>query len=384
MNPPGSAEPYTPCLATSWEVSDDGMTWTFNLREGVTFHDGTPFTSEDVKDSIESTLELDLGAAYMWYPVEKITTPDDYTVKIKTSYPAALDRVATAMYGAWMFSAEAAGKDTKWWDTPNEAGTGPWMLESYAPNEETVFVRNPDYWGGWQEGQFQKVVIKYVDESATQRQMLEAGEVDFADGLALDSIPSLKENPDVKIVEIPSIQNYLMQFNTQRKPLDDVRVRQALSYALPYEDIIELGTNGYAVQSRGPTPENLYPHDPELFQYTYDVEQGEAAARRGRLSGRRLQAEAHLRLGRAVRAEVRAAGQGGVRRDRRRGRPAAAAVRAAVGDGEGPGRPDARTCSRSSGGRGSPTATTASTRSSTPRRTRCGTCPTGTTRRTTT
>ena len=212
------------------------------------------------------------------------------------------------------------------------------MLESYAPNEETVFVRNPDYWGGWQENQFQKVVIKYVDESATQRQMLEAGEVDYADGLALDSVPSLKENPDVKVVEVPSIQNYVLQFNTQRKPLDDVRVRQALSYALPYEDIIELGTNGYAVQSRGPTPENLYPHDPEPLPVHLRRGEGEAAARRGRLSGRRLQAQAHLRLGRAVRAEVRAAGQGGVRRDRRRGRPAAAAVRAAVGDGQGPGR----------------------------------------------
>ena len=272
VNPPGSAEPYTPCLATSWEVSDDGLTWTFRLREGVTFHDGEPFNSAAVKATIESTLDLDLGAAYMWYPVEKITTPDDYTVKFKTSYPAALDRVATAMYGAWMFSAKAAGKSTKWWDTPHEAGTGPWMLESYAPNEETVFVRNPDYWGGWQEGQFQKVVIKYVDESATQRQMLEAGEVDYADGLSLDSIPAMKDSPDVKIVEVPSIQNYVLQFNTQRKPLDDKRVRQALSYALPYDDIIELGTNGYAAQSRGPTPENLYPYDPELFQYTYDVE----------------------------------------------------------------------------------------------------------------
>ena len=75
VNPPGSAEPYTPCLATSWEVSDDGLTWTFHLREGVTFHDGEPFNSEAVKASIESTLDLDLGAAYMWYPVEKIRRP---------------------------------------------------------------------------------------------------------------------------------------------------------------------------------------------------------------------------------------------------------------------------------------------------------------------
>ena len=111
VNPPGSAEPYTPCLATSWEVSDDGLTWTFRLREGVTFHDGTPFTSAAVKSTIESTLDLDLGAAYMWYPVEKIATPDDYTVKITTSYPAAMDRVATAMYGAWMFSPKAGRQE---------------------------------------------------------------------------------------------------------------------------------------------------------------------------------------------------------------------------------------------------------------------------------
>jgi peptide/nickel transport system substrate-binding protein len=271
-NPPGSAEPFTPCLATSWEVSDDGLTWTFHLREGVKFHDGEPFNAKAVKKMIEATLKFDLGSAYMWYPVERIATPDEYTVKITTSYPAAMDRVATAMYGAWMFSPKAADKSTKWWDAPHEAGTGPWMLESYSPNEETVLVRNPDYWGGWKDDQFQKVVIKYVDEAATQRQMLEAGEVDYADALALDSIPALEGNPDVKIIKIPSVQNYVLQFNTQRKPLDDKLVRQALSYALPYEDIVELGANGYAVQSRGPTPENLYPHDPDLFQYSYDLD----------------------------------------------------------------------------------------------------------------
>jgi len=272
VNPPGSAEPYTPCLATSWEVSDDGMEWTFNLREGVTFHDGEPFNAEAVKYSIEATLALELGASYIWYPVEEITTPDDYTVKIRTSYPAALDRVATAMYGAWMFSPATADKDEDWWNEPNEAGTGPWMLESYSPNEETVLVRNPDYWGGWQDDQFQKVVIKYVDEGSTQRQMLEAGEVYIADGLPLDAVPALENNPAVSMLVVPSIQNYVLQFNTGRPPLDDKLVRQALSYALPYEDIIELGTNGYAVQSRGPTPESLYPHDPELFQYTYDLD----------------------------------------------------------------------------------------------------------------
>ena len=269
-NAPGSAEPFSPCLATSWAVSEDGMTWTFDLREGVTFHDGEPFDAKAVKYSIEATQELNLGGAYIWYPVEKITAVDDYTVEIKCSYPAALDRVATAMYGAWMFSPASKGKDSDWWNAPNDAGTGPYKLVSYAPNEETVFERYADYWGGWTEGQPKKVVMRYVDESGTQRQMLEAGEVDFVDGLSRDAIPAMQSNPNVKILDVPSVQNELVMFNTRNKPLDDVKVRQALSYAVNYEDVLAVATNGFGKQARGPIPYTLYPHDPATPQYTYD------------------------------------------------------------------------------------------------------------------
>ncbi len=269
-NPPGSAEPFTPCLATSWEVSDDGMTWTFKLREGVTFHDGEPFNAAAVKYSVEATQEMDLGAAYIWYPVEKIKVIDDYTVEMQCSYPAALDRVATSMYGAWMFSPSTKGKDADWWNLPNEAGTGPYQLVSYAPNEETVFEQYPDYWGGWSEGKPETVVMKYVDEPATKRQMLEAGEVDFADGLSRDAIPAMQGNQDLSILDIPSVQNTLVAFNTQNKPLDDVKVRQALSYAVNYEDILAVATNGFGEISRGPLPSGLYPYDPNTPQYTYD------------------------------------------------------------------------------------------------------------------
>lgn len=270
-NPPGSAEPFTPCLATSWAVSKDGLTWTFHLRQGVKFHDGTPFDSAAVKYSLEATRKLDLGAAYMWYPITKIATPDDYTVKITTEYAAPIDRCASAMYGAWMFSPKTKGKSQKWWDTPNEAGTGPYVLVSYKPNEELVFKRNPDYWGGWKAGQFDQVVVKQVAEAATQRQMLEAGEVDFADGLSRDSIPALENNPAVKIDKTKSIQNEVLLFNTQHKPLDNVKVRQALSYALPYDDILQAAANGYGEVAQGPLPHALYPHDANMGQYTYDI-----------------------------------------------------------------------------------------------------------------
>jgi peptide/nickel transport system substrate-binding protein len=224
-----------------------------------------------VKYSLEATKKLGLGAAYMWFPVTKITTPDDFTVKITTEYAAPLDRCASAMYGAWIFSPKTKGKSQKWWDAPHEAGTGPYELVSYKPNEELVFKRFDDYWGGWKAGQFGQVVVKQVAESATQRQMLEAGEVDFVDGLSRDSVPALANNPNVKIVKEHCLQNEVLMFNTQHKPLDNIKVRQALSYALPYDDILQAATNGYGQVSQGPIPRDLYPHDPNVGQYTYDL-----------------------------------------------------------------------------------------------------------------
>ena len=259
-------------------------------------------------------------------------------MKITTSYPAALDRVATAMYGAWMFSPKAAEQEHQWWDTPHEAGTGPWMLESYAPNEETVFVRNPDYWGGWKDGQFQKVVIKYVDESATQRQMLEAGEVDFADGLALDSVPALKDNPDVKIVEIPSIQNYVLQFNCAAQAAR----RQARASGALVRPAVRGHHRARHQRLRrtvaGADAREPLPHDPNLFQYTYDLEKAkQLLAEAGYPDGGfklKLTYASDEQFAPKFVPLIKEA----LRRARRRGRPATAAVRAAVGHGEGPGR----------------------------------------------
>ena len=98
--------------------------------------------------------------------------------------------------------------------------------------------------------------------------MLEAGQVDFADGLSFDDVPALQNNPAVKIVKLASVQNEMLMFNTQRKPLDNVKVRQALSYALPYQDLLTAGANGYGEISQGPIPRDLYPHDASMGQYT--------------------------------------------------------------------------------------------------------------------
>lgn len=271
-NPPDSEETFAPALAESWEVSDDGLTWIFKLRENVTFHDGEPFNAEAAKYSIEAIMDYGLGAAYLWLPVEQVNVVDEYTLELVTSYPAPMDYACSSMYSAWMFSPATKGQESEWWDEPNEAGTGPWMLDSYKPNEEITFVRYPEYWGGWKDNQFQKVVTKLVQEGSTQRQMLESGAVDCANGLSYDDIPTLEKNPNLKIDRVKSVLTDIMFMNTQRPPLDDVQVRQALSWAVPYEDIIIAAANGYATQGHGPVPVGLWPNDPDLFQYTQDLD----------------------------------------------------------------------------------------------------------------
>ena len=275
VNPPGSAEPYKPLLATSWEKSDDSLTWTFHLRQGVKFHDGEPVTAAAVKQSIEAVKDHG-GSSWFWAPLDTIDTPDDSTVIFHLKYATAFELIVGATYGAWIVSPKALdafAADPTYWEKGVEAGTGPYMLEAYTPDAEIVFTKNPDYWGGWTAGQYDKVVVSIVPEATTQQQMLEGGQVDLACAcLPMDSIPSFQNNPDYTVVIDSSFFNYVAYFNTLRAPLDDIKVRQALSYATPYQDIITIAVNGFGTQSRGPVPTGVFPWSADVPQYTYDLD----------------------------------------------------------------------------------------------------------------
>ena len=272
-NPPGSAEMYTPLLATSWDVSADGLVWTFHLRPNVKFHDGEPLTADAVKQSIEAAKDH-AGASFIWYPLDKIEAVDNLTVKFTLLYSAPLDLILSSLYGAWIVSPKslaAAAVDPKYWDAGMEAGTGPYMLESYTPDQEVVFTKNPDYWGGWKPGQFDKVVVEIVGEAVTQQQMLEGGQVDLVTRMPVENYAAFKTNPAYTYYAEQTLFNYTAFFNTLRAPLDNPAVRQALSYAFPYQDIITVGATGLATQSRGPVPQGVWPWSDKVNQYTYDL-----------------------------------------------------------------------------------------------------------------
>lgn len=274
---------YIPVLAKSWDVSPDGLTYTFELRQGVKFHTGNEFDANAVKYSIERNMKGwdgtgPKGASYIWWPVNEINVLDKYRVEFVLSTPAVLLNIASAAYCAHIYdpvATEQYGHD--WFLQGNEAGTGPYMIEKYDKELDRVtLTKFPEYWGGWAGKHFDKVVIKSVPEWATARLQLEAGEVDIVDRLPFEDIAALQSRADIEIVQTSAYQNMFGFFNTEKPPLDKKLVRQALSYAVPYSDIVQYVMHGYATQSKGPVPYGMWGHGDEVSQYTYDLDKAKA------------------------------------------------------------------------------------------------------------
>ena len=272
-NPPGSVETVSPKLATSWEASEDALTWTFNLLEGVKFHDGTDFNAEAVKFSIERTMEIGLGAAYIYAPVEEIEVVDDLTVRFHLSFAAPMDLLLSSGYAAWIMSPTAvADKDSDWFNAGNEAGTGPYTIESYEVGQRLVISRFDDYWGGWEEGQFDTVVFDIIEDPTVAEQMIRSGEADFTYNLPFENYAALSEVEGVTVDITPSFQTLLALLNHRKPPTDDPLVRQALAYSFPYDKVVENLYAGLGTQARGTVPAGMWGHDPGLTQYTLDLD----------------------------------------------------------------------------------------------------------------
>jgi peptide/nickel transport system substrate-binding protein len=276
FNPPGSKERFSPHLATAWESSNGGKTWTFHLRQGVKFHDGTPFNAQAVKFTVERTKKQNGAVAYIWNAVKDIEVVDDHTVVFELSYPAPLDLVASSQYFAWMMSPSIAGKDGKWFNAGHDAGTGPYTIEKFVTGEPVVLTRFDDYWGGWRPGQFSKVVFEEAADVALRQQKLESKQVDWASDLPYENLAKFDNTPGLKVVNVPSFKTLFGALNTRKPPLNDVRVRQALLHSFPYETYISKALGGYATRSRGLIAAGMPGFHPDLKPYTFDLDKARA------------------------------------------------------------------------------------------------------------
>lgn len=263
---------FQPLLATEYKKSADGLVWTFKLREGVKFHDGTEMNAQAVKFSIDRTIKLQKGAAYIWSAVKEIKIVDNNTVEFDLSYPAPIDLVSSSGYSAFIVSPKAVqSHPDEWLSQGHEAGTGPYMLQSYKMGEEVVLTAFKDYWKGWEGKHFDKVVIKKIPEAVSRRQLVEKGEADITFNLPSEDIQSLTNNSKVNIVEGPSFQNLFFLFNCQKAPFNNKLVRQAMSYAFPYQDVVKYAMGGLASQAKGAIPTGMWGHGDNLTQYTTDL-----------------------------------------------------------------------------------------------------------------
>ncbi len=276
---PGSGDTpakVEPVLAESWTTSEDGLTWTFTLRQGVKFHDGTDLTAAAVKGAIERTMKIGGGAAFIWGAVTGIEAPDPQTVVITLSSPQPLDMIAAAGFAAWIISPAAQAQDSAWFNAGNDGGTGPFRIDSYEPGQRVIASRFADHWAQAPDGGFDKVSFEVVEDSVLAQNMLEGGQADWTYGLPYDNLESLKANPDLTVVSNPSFETLFGLYNTKRAPLDKVKVRQALSLAFPYDDVISAGTAGLGSRAYGVLPQGIWGHDPDAPIPNTDLEAARA------------------------------------------------------------------------------------------------------------
>ena len=337
VNPPGSADPYTPVLATSWEHSEDGLTWTWHLRDGVTFHDGEAFDADAAKKSIDGRPTTPARRS-SGRRSKSVKVKDASTIEMTLKYAAPMELIAGSTYAAWMVAPDAidaATSDKKYFEKGIDAGTGPYAIDSYTADEEVDLKAYDGYWGGWDGAHASDVVVKIVPEAAQQQQLLDGGEVDIATRVPPESLATYASNPAFAVTRDASWFNYTAFFNTQRPPLDDPKVRQALSYAIPYQDIIDVATLGYATQSYGAVPKGVFPFSDQVPQYTTDLDEGRVDALGRGPSGWWVHPATHVRLREPGRGEDGAADPGLLQADRRHRRDQGDPVQPAVGGRQG-------------------------------------------------
>ncbi len=267
-----------PMLASSWESNEDGTVWVFQIRDDVTFHDGSKLTAEQVVNSFQRSMDLGQGGAYIWDAVLEenggsVEATGDYEVTITCGYPCAMDLVTSSAYAAYVMSDSVLDKDVEYFNQGGvDGGSGPYTI-AQANGDSVVLKAYEGYRGGWTEAQYPYVYIREVSESSARRQMLETGEAQIACEFSSTDQEALEAQPDkVHIVKAETFNNVIMFINTEIEPGNNADFRRALAYAFPYEETVNAVMNGNAAQSVGTVPAGLWGHSDDIFQYHFDMD----------------------------------------------------------------------------------------------------------------
>lgn len=269
-----------PGLAKSWEPSEDGLTYTFELQEGVTFHDGTDFNAEAVVKNFERWASGD-AEMFPYYNtmfggedgsiIESVTAEGEHTVVFKLTRPQApfLKNLAMDMFAIASPTAyEEQGDDDF---ERNPVGTGPFKFVEWKPNDSITVERFDDY---WQEGlpKLGKVIFRSIPDNAARLNSLLAGEIDLADGINPSDGATIEDNADLQLFERPSMNIGYLGLTVTRPPFDNKLVRQAINHAIDKESIINAFFEGRAESAKNPMPPSISGYNDEIEEYAYDPE----------------------------------------------------------------------------------------------------------------
>ncbi len=248
-----------PQLATSWEVSDDSLEYTFHLREGVTFHDGTPMDAEAVKWTLDRVLDPNVKTAIRspFTSIEEVEVVDEHTVKLHLSQPFAPLLSSFALETSAIVSPASVDVEGNSYDNiVQPVGTGPYVFKERVKGERIAVTRNENYWG--EQPYYDEVVFRVVPEAATRESLLLAGQVDLIILPPISDVPALQQNSDVKVLLAPSDRTIFIAMNNNDEVLSDVRVRQALNYAVDKQEIIDSVLFGAAEALDAPMASSLF------------------------------------------------------------------------------------------------------------------------------
>ena len=263
-SPDGTKDPE-PRIAESYEISDDGLDYTFHLRDDVTFHDGTPVTADDVVFSIE----LYKASEYQGSQISMLSSveaTDEHTVvcHLDAPYSPFLQGICSPMIASKAYY-ESSEDDF----VNNPIGTGPYKFVSRAKGSNIKLEANEDYYRGAPE--IKEVTFEVIPDSSTKAIALQTGEVNFAE---IDSAtkPQLEANPAITIAEVPTSAFSYIAMNTEKEPFNDVKVRQAINYAIDRDNLVAVCYDGEAEVNSNICAKERFGYSDDQFQYTYDPE----------------------------------------------------------------------------------------------------------------
>jgi len=262
---------FEPELAESWEISDDGSTYTFKLREDAVFHDGSPVTAEDVAWSFQRAVAaggfpaIQMGASYFLEP-DQFEAIDEHTFQINmptpNKYVMANLTVPVPVIVNKDLALEHATEDDPWafeWTSRNDAGGGAFKVARWNPGNELVLERFDD----WKSGplpEMRSVVYRQIASPGTRRALIERGDADISIDLPPKDFAELAAAGDLNIVGVPVQSSVIyLEMNTTMPPFDDQRVREAMAYAIPYEEIMANAYYGRAMPMFGAKDATEYP-----------------------------------------------------------------------------------------------------------------------------